>query len=286
MIYMINNLFNNTIDCIFDINSTHIVLIKRGYDPFKGYWALPGGRQKINEELDETVVREMREEVGIDMKIDKSKLPALVNVLGHETCLEQIRTYYSGNDPRGGNTTVYAIQINDNVENIEKSLKNGDDASDVKVCRIDRIPELAFNHFRFIEDYFVRLKKYKNPIPAVDAIVEYNGKYVYVERKGIPRGKALPGGFAKHGKTYEQSIIEEVKEETNLEIEVKGLLGVYSNPLRDPRRHITTTVYIAKGHGKLKFGDDAMSGGLFELNNIPQFVFDHNQILNDYLYPK
>ena len=57
---------NNTIDCIFDIEDKYIVLIKRDHEPFKDFWALPGGRQLVGEALDQTVVREMQEETGLD----------------------------------------------------------------------------------------------------------------------------------------------------------------------------------------------------------------------------
>ncbi len=279
---MKNNPCNNTIDCIFDINGTHIVLIKRDHEPFKDYWALPGGRQLIGEELEDTVVREMGEETGAKISILEKGIPMPIELLGQNIYLDQMRTYHSGKDPRGGNSTVYAVQLQGDPEKILKALKNGDDASEIGVFRIDNLPELAFDHFTFIEDYFTKLKRYKNPLPTVDAIVEYNGMYVYVERRNAPKGKALPGGFAKYGKSYEQSVVEEVKEETKLDFEITGVLGVYSNPERDPRKHIATTVFVGKGSGELKFGDDAAGGGLFSLDNVPEFVFDHNRIVDDY----
>ena len=107
-----------------------------------------------------------------------------------------------------------------------------------------------------------------------------------VERGGTPKGKALPGGFAKYGKSYEQSAREEVKEETNLDVEIVRLLGVYSDPARDPRKHVTSTVYVAGGSGELKFGDDAAGVGLFDPRNPPELVFDHNRIVEDYLKTK
>jgi ADP-ribose pyrophosphatase YjhB (NUDIX family) len=279
-----DNKGNHTIDCIFDINGTHTVLIKRGHWPFEGYWALPGGRQHKGEELIQTVIREMKEETGVDIRLLGDQIPAPVSVAGQQTYLDQVRTYHCGADPRGGNSTVHAIQLNGDLEQLAAYFKAGDDATDIDIFRLDDLPDLAFDHFQFIEDYFMRLKRYHNPIPAVDAIVEYNdsGLYVYVDRRGAPKGKALPGGFAKGNKSYEQTAIEEVKEETNLDIEIQGLLGVYSDPERDPRKHITSTVYIARGTGDLKFGDDAKGGGLFSLDNVPEFVFDHNRIIEDY----
>lgn len=274
---------NNTIDCIFDINATHIPLIKRGNAPYKGYWALIGGRQKVGEELDNTVIREVKEEAGVIITKKKEGIPLPITVLGQETHLDQVRTYASKKDPRGGNTTVYAIQLYGDVKQIEKQLKNGDDAEDIRIFSLENLPKnLAFNHAQFIEDYFVRLRSYHNPTPAVDLIINYNSGIVYIERGGIPKGKALVGGFAKEGISYEQSAIEEAKEETNLDVKITGLLGVYSDPSRDPRKHVTSTVFIADGYGNLRAGDDAAGAGTFNLDNIPRMVFDHNQVMKDY----
>jgi 8-oxo-dGTP diphosphatase len=277
------NRANNTIDCIFDINGTHTILVKRGHEPYKGFWALPGGRQEPDEDLDDTVIREIAEETGIRLSVAKPDIPAEIDAFGQKTYLDQIRTYHSGKDPRGGNTTVYAVRLESELQKIEKQLRSGDDAEDARIFPLDSLPELAFDHFRFIEDYFVRLKRHKNPFPTVDAIVEYNGRYVYVDRKGIPKGKALPGGFAKYGKSYEQSITEEIKEETNLDIAITGILGVYSDPFRDPRNHMATTVFTAKGSGILLAGDDAAGVGLFSLEEVPKLEFDHNKIVEDYV---
>ena len=46
-----------------------ILLIKRNTIPFKGYWALPGGRMEPSETIDQTVVREVKEETGLDVAI-------------------------------------------------------------------------------------------------------------------------------------------------------------------------------------------------------------------------
>jgi len=280
-----NNINNNCIDCIFDINNKNIVLIKRKHEPYEGYWALPGGRQEENELLDDTVIREMKEETGVTITKLSDNIPLKVNVCNQVTVLNQVRSYFSGKDPRKGNTAVYSIQLKGDIAELNNYFTAGSDAKDLKIFKLNSLPEnIAFDHYRFIEDYFLRLKSYDYPIPAVDLIIEYenSGKYVYVERGGIPKGKALPGGFAKSNMAYEQSAIEEAKEETGLDIKIVGLLGTYSNPDRDPRRHIASTVFLAKGYGKLNFGDDAIGGGLFTLDNVPNFVFDHNSIVNDY----
>jgi 8-oxo-dGTP diphosphatase len=46
-----------------------ILLIKRSTPPFVGYWALPGGRVDHGETVEQTIVREVKEETGLDITI-------------------------------------------------------------------------------------------------------------------------------------------------------------------------------------------------------------------------
>jgi len=129
------------------------------------------------------------------------------------------------------------------------------------------------------------LTPYRNPFPTVDIIIEYQDGIVLIYRKNPPVGWAIPGGFVDYGETLEQTAIREAKEETNLNIKIKALLGCYSDPKRDPRFHTITTVFVAEGEGELKGMDDAKEAKVFRLEEIPwnELVFDHAQILKDYL---
>jgi 8-oxo-dGTP diphosphatase len=121
------------------------------------------------------------------------------------------------------------------------------------------------------------------PLLTVDALIIYDGKIVLIRRKNPPfKGRfALPGGFVEVRETVEAAVVREAKEETGLEIELVKLLGVYSEPLRDPRGHTVSICYLAKGRGKLKAGSDAKETGLFGLNEIPELAFDHNKIIEN-----
>lgn len=121
------------------------------------------------------------------------------------------------------------------------------------------------------------------PLLTVDALIIYEGKIVLIRRKNPPfKGLyALPGGFVEVGETVEQAAIREAKEETGLDIRLIKLLGVYSDPSRDPRGHTVSVCYLAIGSGNLKAGSDAKDTGLFSPNEIPKLAFDHNKIIEN-----
>jgi ADP-ribose pyrophosphatase YjhB (NUDIX family) len=129
--------------------------------------------------------------------------------------------------------------------------------------------------------------KYSNPTPTVDVILQRGSKVLMIRRKKDPfKGQlALPGGFVNEGETVEDAMKREAMEETSLEVEPIDILGVYSDPRRDPRKHIMTTVFVGiilGGSGKAR--DDAASIEWIELADIErqQIAFDHATILADY----
>ena len=126
------------------------------------------------------------------------------------------------------------------------------------------------------------MKTYRNPVPTVDVIIEYEGGVVLILRKNPPPGWALPGGFVDYGETVEAAAVREAKEETNLDLEGLTMFSVYSDPARDPRQHTITTVFVAQGHGQLIGGDDASKAQVFSLDSLPELAFDHGRILTDY----
>lgn len=123
----------------------------------------------------------------------------------------------------------------------------------------------------------------RGPVPTVDIIIEVGGKIVLIRRKHPPAGWAIPGGFIDHGERAEDAAIREAREETGLSVSLASLLGVYSDPSRDPRRHTISTVYVATAEGAPSGGDDASEARLFDERNLPSpIVFDHARILADY----
>lgn len=121
------------------------------------------------------------------------------------------------------------------------------------------------------------------PLLTVDTVIIYHGKIVLIRRKNPPYQDhfAIPGGFVEVGETVETAAVREAKEETGLDVRLMKLLGVYSDPSRDPRGHTVTVCFLALGSGNLKAGSDAKDTGLFGIDEIPELAFDHNKIIED-----
>ena len=129
----------------------------------------------------------------------------------------------------------------------------------------------------------------KTPLLTVDAVIVYEkNNLVLIRRKNTPfQGEyALPGGFVDIGETVENACIREAKEETNLDIEIESLIGVYSEPDRDPRGHTVSIAYLCvpkKNSDKPKAQDDAESLEVIPIEKLPDLnlAFDHMEVIKD-----
>ena len=125
---------------------------------------------------------------------------------------------------------------------------------------------------------------HRNPALTVDAVIVTNKKIVLIKRQREPyRGQyALPGGFVEYGETVEAALRREVVEETGLVVEIRALVGVYSDPQRDPRGHVVSVAFAADiVGGALAAGSDASDAALCDLTQLPPLAFDHAQIVKD-----
>lgn len=121
---------------------------------------------------------------------------------------------------------------------------------------------------------------------AVDGILFKDNKIVLIQRGGrtFHGYWALPGGLMDEGETVEETLVREMKEELNVEVVPREILGVYSSKDRDPRDHTISTVFICEFSGELQAGDDAANFQVFtreELANL-NIAFDHKKIIDDF----
>ena len=128
---------------------------------------------------------------------------------------------------------------------------------------------------------------YRNPAPTVDIIIELtdrpNRPIILIERKNIPYGWAIPGGFVDYGESVENAAIREAKEEVCLNVELVEQFYVYSDPARDKRQHTLAIAFIATAKGEPKAADDAKNLAICQQWEMPtNLCFDHDRIMQDY----
>lgn len=127
----------------------------------------------------------------------------------------------------------------------------------------------------------------KSPDLTVDIIITCdNGDIVLVKRKNEPFSGLweLPGGFVEYGENIESTAIREAEEETGLKVDLKGIVWVYSEPDRDPRRHIISICFKAKRiDGKFEPDDEILEARAFSRDEIRdmKLAFNHKEMLKD-----
>jgi 8-oxo-dGTP diphosphatase len=123
----------------------------------------------------------------------------------------------------------------------------------------------------------------ETPKLMVDVVIPSDGGVVLVRRAGDPfKGEwALPGGFVEVGETVEAAAVREAAEETGLAVELVRLVGVYSEPERDPRGHNVSVAFLARVvGGDLVAASDAAEVSVLDPDSV-ELAFDHRRIVAD-----
>ena len=123
-----------TADCVVITREAEpkVLLIQRGYDPYKGCWAFPGGFMNMDETTKQCAIRELKEETGL--KVDT---------------IHQIGAYSKvDRDPRGRTITVAYLAIIDKPVDVTGQ----DDAAKAEWWPLSALPELAFDHAEIMDE--------------------------------------------------------------------------------------------------------------------------------------
>jgi 8-oxo-dGTP diphosphatase len=114
----------------------------------------------------------------------------------------------------------------------------------------------------------------------VDVVIPSEDGIVLIRRASDPfEGRwALPGGFVEVGETIEAAATREAAEETGLAVE---LVGLYSDPDRDPRGHNVSVAFLARVvGGDLIAATDATEVAVIDPDSV-ELAFDHRSIIAD-----
>lgn len=132
-----------TADCLlfaYQNETIEVLLIERGGEPYKGYWAIPGGFMEMSETTESCARREMQEETGIKVNY-----------------LKEVKSYSTVNrDPRERVVTITYCTL-DHKESV--TPKAGDDANRAEWFNLKSLPKLAFDHKEMIADSTMVIKE-------------------------------------------------------------------------------------------------------------------------------
>ena len=127
-------------------NKLQILLIQQKFGIEKNKWALPGGFVKDNETLDQAVIRELKEEMGVEVNY-----------------LEQLYSFGEIDRDKRERVISIAYLALINPENV--ILKAATDAKDAKWFDVHTIPDLAFDHNEIVKTGMTRLQNKINYQP-------------------------------------------------------------------------------------------------------------------------
>jgi len=130
-----------TTDCVmfgFDGTRLRVLLVRRGIEPYKGCWAMPGGFIRMDESAEQGALRELKEETGLEAAY-----------------IRQLHAFSEPNrDPRERVITIayYALVK-------MREVRGADDAADARWFPLDEVPSLAFDHDLILRTALGELRK-------------------------------------------------------------------------------------------------------------------------------
>lgn len=207
-----------------------------------GWWGLPGGILELNESLPQCVVREVKEETGLDVRPTR--------LIGMYTSPDFEVTYPSG-DQVQQITAAFACQIAggqlqvDGTETLGLAWREAHDVPETSPWYRAMVTDLLAGNpaatfrqgrpgqMRASDAYFKFIRRYIGQaeyiMPAGVGFVQNEAGQVLLQRRGDNGRWGLPGGALEVGERIDQTVVNEVFEETGLHVEPTRLVGVYSD---------------------------------------------------------
>lgn len=224
-----------------------ILLIKRGKRPAKGMWVVPGGHVKHNEDLEEAVIREAKEETGLDVKI--------VGIIS-------VKADKEGSDPRG-----YHLAVTFLVTPQAGRVRKTKEATDIKWFQLGKLPQnIGLGCEKYFQETVTKGQQVKElvrhvpPMPMVNQIIYRNKTKILLGKRNKPpyfSEWVLPGGHLHFDESIEEASLRKAKEETGLSVEIERVIDVASDFGVDPRsRNLVITHLCKYKSGKFKTSKD------------------------------
>ncbi len=285
--------------CACVLRHGRLLLIQRASDPGRGHWSFPGGRLEFGETIGEGIVREMREETGLEV--------APLRVF-------QVYDWITRDDARLVRFHYLVHYLS--VQYVSGEPRAGDDAADLRWVSAPELAGLPMHPF--VRETAARLLREgasstvwqegdgiltgvdrtataggrgealaagERPAPACSGCVLHAGRLLLIQRAKEPgRGKwEFPGGHLELGETVFEAAQREVLEETGLRVEPTAWAGVHDWPMADEtgrlRWHFVISYVRARFlSGEPHGGDDAAQARWLtesEIESLPMYPADH-----------
>lgn len=279
---------NSSIDLIILDKENNLILIKRENEPYKNQFSLIGGAQLKFESFENAIERILKEKAGLNSKIENLKVKFENN---NEFELKQLKTYDSGNDSKGVNTTLFLIKTNLEKNKLLKEFKS----ENIEVFEKDNLPQLAFEHNKFISNFFFHDKNYTTRIKqdisiTIDLVIftiQNNFLKILLSKRSkepFSNHFSLPGGFVNVDKTLDENAQELLKRDTNIQDVYLEQLYSFGNLKRDPRGRVISIGYYALINSEKQnlISSNKYSNSnwisIKELKN-EKIAFDHKEII-------